>query len=59
MPDSPIIDIESEFSKSFDMDPIDIANHIEKQLQEFVLGEVTSHQSVICSLSLEHLQNSN
>jgi hypothetical protein len=47
MPDSPIIDIESEFSKSFDMDPIDIANHIEKQLQEFVLGEVTSQSSNI------------
>ncbi|MEG3056432.1 MAG: hypothetical protein RQM90_10320 [Methanoculleus sp.] len=40
MPDLPAINIESEFSKSLDACPVDIAHRIEKQLKEFVLTEI-------------------
>ncbi|WP_292518422.1 hypothetical protein [Methanoculleus sp.] len=41
MSDLPAINIESEFLKSLDAHPVDIAHRIENQLEEFVLAEIT------------------
>jgi len=55
MRDLPMICIESKYSESFDMDPIDIANNIEKKLEEFVFKEITSQYSNIYVLERKGL----
>jgi len=55
MPNLSEINIESKFSESFDQDPIDIANHIENQLEKFVLSEIASDFSNIYVLERKGL----